>query len=272
MNRPFYIMKRAPALLHLLGLAILAPICAQDAAPPTSAPAAPSAAPSAEPSKEPAGDASKLSAELQKILTEVQKMRVENRYTDALAKLDEAEKLAPNESIIYTLRGDIYMAPRRRDAALAIEQHKKALSLDPKNPGPYFNLAEIELDEHKFKEASASFRKLLTDFPKLPMPVRHLAWNRIVIAEARMGNYAEAEKIIKEQFTFMDDTPAYQFSNAAICFAKKDEKMAQEWMLRATSIFKPHHTNPYLDAFKEMRWIPDVDFQALPDPSAEKKP
>ncbi|MBL9184950.1 MAG: hypothetical protein JNN17_22575 [Verrucomicrobiaceae bacterium] len=251
-------MKRAPLLLAAVCFAA-APLRAQDAA----SPAAPAAGTPAEAPKP-------MSEEVQKLLQEAQKMRLENRYTDALAKLDEAEKIAPNEQLIFTMRGDVYMAPRRRDLALAVEQHKKALELDPKNPGPHFNIAEVEFGSHKFKEASASFRKLLTDFPKLPLAVRHLAWNRIVICEARQGNYEEAEKIIKAQFTFMDDTPAYQFSNAAISFAKKDEKMAQEWILRATSIFKEQHTSPYFDALKEMRWMKDVDFEALPDPSAGK--
>lgn len=216
-------------------------------------------------------DAPKPSAEeMQKLLQEAQQMRLANRYTEALAKLDEAEKLDPNQPLVYTMRGDVYMAPRRRDVALAIEQHKKALALEPQNPGPHFNLAEIAFAEHKFAESAAAFRKLLADFPKLPMPVRHLCWNRIVICEARLGNFAEAEKVIKEQFTFMDDTPAWQFSNAAIAFAKKDEKMAQEWILRATSIFKQQHTGAYFDALKEMRWVKDVDFDALPDPSAGK--
>lgn len=248
-------MKSAPLLLALISLAACAAAHAQENAPPTGTPAE---------------AAKQMPEEVQKLLQEAQKMRLENRYTDALAKLDEAEKLAPKEQLIFTMRGDVYMAPRRRDIALALEEHKKALSLEPTNPGPHFNIAEVTFAQHKFADAAAAFRKMLTDFPKLPMAVRHLAWNRIVICEARQGNFAEAEKIIKEQFTFMDDTPAYQFSHAAIAFAKKDEKMAQEWMLRATSIFKQQHTGPYVDAFKEMRWIKDVDFEALPNPSAGK--
>ncbi|MBK8091029.1 MAG: hypothetical protein IPK32_03260 [Verrucomicrobiaceae bacterium] len=204
------------------------------------------------------------------LLEEAQKARKENRYTGALSKLEEAEKLAPKVSLIYTMRGDVYLAPRRRDFDLAKEQFLKSLELDSTSPGPRFNLAELEFARHDFPVAAAAFRKLITDFPKLPMTIRHLSLFRIVICEARMKNYDVAEKIIKDSFTFMDDSPAYYLSGAAVSFAKKDLKMANEWMLRAAGIFKEPQLGPYLDAFREMRWIKDVDWEALPDPSAGK--
>jgi Flp pilus assembly protein TadD len=229
--------------------------------------------PAAPPSAAELGDTQLSEADQQnliKIFQDVQEMRKQNRFTDAVAKLDEAEKISPKNGLIFTMRGDVFLAPRRRDFDLAKEQFLKAKELDPNNAGPAFNLAELEFARHDFPTAAAAFRKLVADFPKLPQVIRHLAISRIVICEARQKKFDEAEKLIKEHFTFMDDTPAYYMSNAAISFSKKDEKMAQEWMLRATSIFKEQQIGPYIDAFKEMRWLPDVDYQALPDPSAGK--
>lgn len=249
-------------LLALLAAALPLLAAAQDTPPPAASPAAAEL-----------GDAQLSEADQQKlvkIFQDVQEMRKQNRFTDAIAKLDEAEKISPKNGLIFTMRGDIHLAPRRRDFDLAKEQFLKAKELDPNNAGPAFNLAELEFARHDFPTAAAAFRKLVADFPKLPQVIRHLALSRVVICEARQKKFDEAEKLIKESFTFMDDTPAYYFSNAAISFAKKDEKMAQEWMLRATSIFKEQQVGPYIDAFKEMRWLPDVDYQALPDPSAGK--
>lgn len=249
-------------LLTLLAAALPLLAAAQDTPPPAAPPAAAEL-----------GDAQLSEADQQKLIKifqDVQEMRKQNRFTDAIAKLDEAEKISPKNGLIFTMRGDIHLAPRRRDFDLAKEQFLKAKELDPNNAGPAFNLAELEFARHDFPTAAAAFRKLVTDFPKLPQVIRHLALSRVVICEARQKKFDEAEKLIKDSFTFMDDTPAYYFSNAAISFAKKDEKMAQEWMLRATSIFKEQQVGPYIDAFKEMRWLPDVDYQALPDPSAGK--
>jgi Flp pilus assembly protein TadD len=249
-------------LLALLAAALPLLAAAQDTPPPAAPPAAAEL-----------GDAKLSEADQQKLIKifqDVQEMRKQNRFTDAITKLDEAEKISPKNGLVFTMRGDIYLAPRRRDFDLAKEQFLKAKELDPQNAGPAFNLAELEFARHDFPTAAAAFRKLVADFPKLPQVIRHLAISRIVICEARQKKFDEAEKLIKEHFTFMDDTPAYYMSNAAISFSKKDEKMAQEWMLRATSIFKEQQIGPYIDAFKEMRWLPDVDYQALPDPSAGK--
>ena len=249
-------------LLALLAAALPLIAAAQENPPPAAPPAAAEL-----------GDAKLSEADQQKLIKifqDVQEMRKQNRFTDAITKLDEAEKISPKNGLVFTMRGDIYLAPRRRDFDLAKEQFLKAKELDPQNAGPAFNLAELEFARHDFPTAAAAFRKLVADFPKLPQVIRHLAISRIVICEARQKKFDEAEKLIKEHFTFMDDTPAYYMSNAAISFSKKDEKMAQEWMLRATSIFKEQQIGPYIDAFKEMRWLPDVDYQALPDPSAGK--
>lgn len=249
-------------LLALLAAALPLIAAAQENPPPAAPPAAAEL-----------GDAKLSEADQQKLIKifqDVQEMRKQNRFTDAVAKLDEAEKISPKNGLIFTMRGDVFLAPRRRDFDLAKEQFLKAKELDPNNAGPAFNLAELEFARHDFPTAAAAFRKLVADFPKLPQVIRHLAISRIVICEARQKKFDEAEKLIKEHFTFMDDTPAYYMSNAAISFSKKDEKMAQEWMLRATSIFKEQQIGPYIDAFKEMRWLPDVDYQALPDPSAGK--
>jgi Flp pilus assembly protein TadD len=253
---------RMKKLLALLAAALPLIAAAQENPPPAAPPAAAEL-----------GDAKLSEADQQKLIKifqDVQEMRKQNRFTDAITKLDEAEKISPKNGLVFTMRGDIYLAPRRRDFDLAKEQFLKAKELDPQNAGPAFNLAELEFARHDFPTAAAAFRKLVADFPKLPQVIRHLAISRIVICEARQKKFDEAEKLIKEHFTFMDDTPAYYMSNAAISFSKKDEKMAQEWMLRATSIFKEQQIGPYIDAFKEMRWLPDVDYQALPDPSAGK--
>ena len=52
---------------------------------------------------------------LVKILQQVQEMRKQNRYTDAIAKLDEAEKIAPRNGLIHTLRGDVDLAGARAE-------------------------------------------------------------------------------------------------------------------------------------------------------------
>ena len=118
---------------------------------------------------------SPLSDEVKKLLLEARDMRIQQRYTDALNKLDEAEKLNPNAADIYALRGDIYLAPRRRDFDLALPQFEKAAQLMPESPLPKFNLAEFHFVKHDFDTALKRFSQMITDYPKLPMAIRHLS-------------------------------------------------------------------------------------------------
>ncbi|MDZ4405883.1 hypothetical protein [Prosthecobacter sp.] len=213
----------------------------------------------------PAADRAKVSDEVRKLLTEARDMRVQHRYSDALAKLDEAEKLAPSLADIYALRGDIYLAPRRRDFDLALPQFEKASELEPQSPLPKFNLAEYYFVKHDFDTALKSFSKLTVDYPKLPMVIRHLVHYKRMLCELKLGHRPAAEQIVADNFTFMDDTPAYYFSKAALAFDLSDTAKANEWVQRGVAVFKGPNCEPYYDAFKELRWVPDMDLSKPKD-------
>jgi tetratricopeptide (TPR) repeat protein len=218
----------------------------------------------------PASSPAIVSDEVKKLLMEAREMRIKQRYTDALEKLDAAEKINPNVADIYALRGDIYLAPRRRDFDLALPQFEKAAQLQPESPLPKFNLAEYYFVKHDFTTALQSFTKLATDYPKLPMIIRHLVHYKRALCELKLGHRAAADQIIAENFTFMDDTPAYYFCKAAIAFDAGDPNKGNEWVKRGVAVFKIPNCEPYYDAFKELRWVPDLDF-ATP-PAAPVKP
>ncbi len=44
----------------------------------------------------------------------------------------------------------------------------------------------------------------------------------------------------------------------------------EHWVKRGVAVFKGPNCEPYYDAFKELRWVPDLDFAAPQD--APKKP
>jgi len=210
--------------------------------------------------------ASPVSDEVKKLLTEARDMRIQHRYTDALDKLAAAEKLAPNIADIYAMRGDIYLAPRRRDFDLALPQFEKAAELQPDSPLPKFNLAEYHFVKHDFDTALKAFVKLTADYPKLPMGVRHLVHYKQALCELKLGRKAAAEKIIADNFTFMDDTPAYYFCKAALAFEVGDKAKANEWVQRGVAVFKGEACAPYYDAFKELRWVADMDLGTVGEP------
>ena len=199
-----------------------------------------------------------VSPELQKLLGEAQELQGRHRYFDALAKLEDAERIAPKDPNVYNIRGAIYLVPAVREFDKAKENFEKALALEPTALAPRFNLAELEFVKHTFAEAETAFAGILKNYPKLQMPVRHLVAFKILVSESMQGKTSEAQETLKTFFTFMDDTPAYYFSKATLAFAAKNEKEANDWLEKAKTIFKAPENAPYLDSLMEARLIPNI--------------
>jgi len=194
-------------------------------------------------------------AKLQELVQEAQQLHSRQRVREALDKLDEAEKLAPNNPVVNNVRGSLYTAIR--DFEKARESFVKAEALSPAAFEPKFNLAEINYVEGKYPEAQASFNKLLIDYPKIPVNVRHLTLFKIVVCQLKQGLVDDAKKTMAT-FTFMDDTPAYYFANAAMIFHHGNKVEGQEWVAKAGKIFKDPENMPYLDTLMEARWLPSL--------------
>ncbi len=193
-----------------------------------------------------------------KLLGEAQDLQSRHRYFDALSKLEEAEKLEPRDPNIFNTRGAIYLVPGMRDFDKARSEFERAHAIDPSALAPRFNLAELLFVKHEFAESEAAFAKVLQEFPKLQMPVRHLVTYKLLITQVKQDKIAEAEATLKKAFTFMDDTPAYYFAKASIAFQQKNSELAREWIEKAAVLFKGEANAPYLDALMEVRWVPNI--------------
>lgn len=198
------------------------------------------------------------------LLGEVQSLQARHQYMDALLKLEEIEKTYPDSADLYNIRGSILLAPSIRDHAAAEVAFQKAESLQPGGLAPMFNLAEVSFVKHDWAEAKKRFEKVKDAFPQANMQVRHLVMFKLVLCELKLENVAAAEAIIKAQFTFMDDTPAYYLSKASVAFQKKDEAEANEWVAKARAIFGENQTVSYMDSLMEARWVVNIGLPPAP--------
>lgn len=208
-------------------------------------------------------EAPALSALTVQKFTEIQELQQRHRYVDALAKLDELEAESPDLVDIYNMRGSIYLTPALRDFAKATEMFDKAEKMQPGSLPPRFNKAELLFVKHDWAGARAAFQKLLEDFPKLPLQVRHLVLYKRLVCEVKQDQIDAANKTLKDHFTFMDDTPAYYMGHAAIAFQQKKESEAKDWIKRADGIFKTSENSPYMDTLMEARWVPNIGLPAV---------
>ena len=204
-----------------------------------------------------------MSPEVMKKLQEAQELQQRQRFVDAMAKLDELEVIAPELPDLYNMRGSIYLSPSLRDFAKASEMFDKAETMQPDALAPRFNKAELLFVKHDWPGAGAAFQKLLADFPKIPMQVRHLVIYKRLVCEVKQDQKLVAEKTLRDSFTFMDDTPAYYYGHAAMAFQKKDEAAAKDWMTRAAGIFKEQENSAYVDTLMEVRWVPNIGLPSV---------
>jgi len=189
------------------------------------------------------------------LIMDVQRLQTEGKHTEALESLRLAEELQPQNPIIPNARGSIYTAMRNFDKAR--ECFTKAKEQSPNSFEPKFNLTELDYVQGKYAEAEASFAKLLKDYPKIRMQVRHLIQFKVLVCQLKQDKVSEAE-ITMKAFTFMDDTPAYYFTKASFAFQKNDKTEAQAWLIKAGTIFKLQDNAAYLDTLMEAHWIDNI--------------
>lgn len=196
-------------------------------------------------------------------LMEAQELKNAGKFTDALEKLDEVEALAPDTPHLPNLRGTIYLAPQLRDLDKAAALFDEAIRRSPGDMVPLFHKAELLYVRHDWQAAHAAFEKLLADFPKTPMSIRHMILFKRLVCEVKLERLGDAEKTLKDSFTFMDDTAAYYYAQAALAFGRKDEAKAKEWLARAEGIYKKEDRTTYEDSLMEARWLPNIGLPLL---------
>lgn len=190
---------------------------------------------------------------------EAQQLHARQRLGEAMEKINEADALEPDNAMVNNVRGSLYTAMRDFDKAR--EAFKKSEAKSPGAFEPKFNLTELNYVQGKYADAEAGFAKLLTDYPKIRVEVRHLTQFKMMVCQLKQNKFAEAEAVMKS-FTFMDDTPAYYFAQSALFYQKDNKPEAQEWVAKATKIFKSPENVPYLDTMMEAHWIPSM---SVPD-------
>ncbi len=90
-------------------------------------------------------EALRLDPNLVPAMVDLASMNMDDRnWTDAVALLEQARNLAPNDAAIYLNLGICYRGLGRFEESLAA--YRKALELDGNNPDPYLNIAVLQGD------------------------------------------------------------------------------------------------------------------------------
>lgn len=115
--------------------------------------------------------------------------QAQGKYTAALSKLLDAEKIAPDDPYIQNSLGLAYMGKKLE--AMAIKTFNKALTLKPDYTEALNNLGAAYLRDGKWDIAIKTFNKVLEDitYPTPHYPLANIGW-----AKMNQNNYPAARK------------------------------------------------------------------------------
>jgi len=85
------------------------------------------------------------------------------QFNEAKAVITKAKELAPNASQVYEMSG--FLAYKAKDVKGAVENYRRAISLDPNSQTAYESLVNIFVDDKKFEDALEIIKSTQKKFP-----------------------------------------------------------------------------------------------------------
>ena len=176
-----------------------------------------------------------------------------NNYPQALKELDAIDARQPDLAESQNLRGVILM--RQADYDQAEVALQKALATDPKFWNARFNLAEIPFLRKDWAEARKRFDALLQgNAAELQGEAAQLIQYKILLTYLLQGNENMVDSILAK-FELSPDTPAANYSNAAIALQHKNEKEAKDLLTAAEKNFSPQLNKLFAESLYEVGWL-----------------
>lgn len=178
-----------------------------------------------------------------------------NQFDEALRLLDEADKIEPNVSHGFNLRGAIFTKKRDFDQAEAM--FKKTLEIDPGMNLALFNLGEVAFLQKNYPEAKKRFQRFIEKNGS-----NDLGEFKIFLCDLMGGNVEAARKAAKA-FPLSPTTPLRYYALAAVAFQDGKEEEAVEYIRSAAAIYPPGQNNAFADSFLELGWLKRAEQEAF---------
>ncbi len=159
--------------------------------------------------------------ESQKLANEGAKLQEQGELGKALECFNQAIKLTPDKSYLYTARGLLHY--QMKTYHLALEDHDKAVKLEPNSAMNYLNRGDAYLVMAKHDLAMKDYKKTI----KLD-PTRHGAWYHMGMIKIMRKQYKEALKDTEKAISLLPkNDEGYQFNKAFILYKleKYDEAL-----------------------------------------------
>jgi tetratricopeptide (TPR) repeat protein len=174
-------------------------------------------------------------------------------FASALKLVDEADKADANQPATLNLRGEILMQQGKFDDAEAA--FKKAAKLDPKLRDAQYNLAQIPFKKKEYAKARDRFETL---YKRIPGGDKNQAAElikfKVYMTLLMEGKESKAHSMM-EEFQFTGDTPALYYAQAAWEYKHNNAQKAEDWTTSANKIYSPALNGVFADAFYDVGWL-----------------
>jgi Flp pilus assembly protein TadD len=193
-------------------------------------------------------------------------------YPRALALLDQAEPLKPDQPDNLNLRGIIHL--RRGAYGEAETAFSRAVAFDPTLWAAQFNLAEIPFRLKEFPKARTRFERLLSQTSRFKNKNQwELVQYKAFLCCLLAGDEAAAQKKLEKLPPVDAATPAHLYAQAALAFSRKDSAGAAKSITAAQAAFSPALNNLFSESLVLAGWgtgpLPPASALSAADASAK---
>jgi Flp pilus assembly protein TadD len=182
----------------------------------------------------------------------------QGKLVEAQKLVDAAEKVDAKKPEIPNLRGAIFIKQKRYDEAA--QQFKQALALDPKFYPAKLNLAEVNLLQGKYADAT----QLYQDLKQLD-PGSELLEFKLMLCALLAGEEDRAAAMV-DVMKFPGKTPAYYYARAAIALKRSQKETAQKYLENVKKYYSDEECAYFAQSLKE------IDFTGPKPPPPVKMP
>lgn len=184
---------------------------------------------------------------------EANRLFSQKRIFETLEEAHKASEVFADSPEIHNLKGSCYVEMRAFDKAMA--SFERAAALSSRTNSILFNIGEVQFVTREWQKASQTFEELLRRLPPDDLYLGRLTLFKILLCKIRMNQMNEA-KVLAERYDYLDDSPYYYFSQAAIAYEEKNLVEAEQWIARANRIFRNESIlSPWHDTLVEFGYI-----------------
>jgi protein O-GlcNAc transferase len=164
----------------------------------------------------------------------------QKRHEEAIAKLNEVNKLSPKNHVFMTNLGAAYAA--HKEFTKASDCFRDAIAIKPSVPESHYNLANALKDLGLYGDAIVSYRKALQLKSNYPA-----AWNNLGAMYTQIGLLSEANNAINRALSLKTDYPPAHNNLANVQLLQGKVSESIDSCLRALSL-----KSDYVDAYRSM--------------------